>query len=98
MKHKQVDSIKRKKSSCNAVYISFFVYNTDVDIHYISTSLSHNGTDITLRCQQIHNCDSQIKLHTQILRTAFQKEGALVRHSGFLQQMISENQIMLTST
>ena len=91
MKHKQVDSVEMKKLSCNTAYISFSVYNTDVDIHHVGTSLCHNGTGITLGCQQIHNCDSQMKPCTQMLRTAFQKGGALVRHSGFLQQMISGN-------
>ena len=35
MKYKQINNMKKKKSNYNAVYISFFVYNTDVDIHYI---------------------------------------------------------------
>ena len=63
-KHKQINSVKMKKSNYNAVYISFSVYNTDVDIHHIDTSLCHNGTSITLGYQQIYNCDSQMKLHT----------------------------------
>ena len=96
MKHKQVNDIERKKSNNNTVYISFSVYKIDVDIHHIGTSLC-NGASITLRCQQIHNCGSQMRLHTQILRTAFQRKRALVRCSGFLQQMISENQTVLTS-
>ena len=79
-----------KRLNCNAAYISFSVYNTDVDIHYVDAFLCHNDAGITLGCQQIHNCDSQMKLCTQILRTAFQREGALVRCSGFLQQMITE--------
>ena len=90
-KHKQVDRVEMKKLSCNAVYISFSVYNTDVDIHYVNTSFHCNDAGITLRCQQIHNCGSQMKLCTQMLRTAFQRRGALVRCSGFLQQMISED-------
>ena len=36
MKHKQVDNVKRKKSSCNTAYISFSVYNIDIDIHHVS--------------------------------------------------------------
>ena len=90
-KHKQVDSVKMKKLSCNTVYILFSIYNTDVDIHHIDVSFHCNDTSITLGCQQIHNCDSQMKLHTQMLRTVFQRERVLVRHSGFLQQMISED-------
>ena len=82
MKHKQIDNVKMKRLSCNTAYISFSVYNTDVDIHYIDVSLHHNGAGITLGCQQIHNCDSQMKLCTQMLRTAFQKERALIKHSG----------------
>ena len=42
--------MKMKKSNCNTVYISFSVYNTDVDIHYVNTSLCHNDADITLGC------------------------------------------------
>ena len=84
-KHKQVDSVKKKKLNCNAVYISFSVYNTDIDIHYVDASLPHNGAGITLGCQQVHNCDSQMKLHTQMLRTAFQRKRAFIRCSGFLQ-------------
>ena len=38
--HKQVDNVKRKKLSDNTAYISFFVYNTDVDIHHISVPSS----------------------------------------------------------
>ena len=40
-----------KKLNCNAAYISFSVYNTDVDIHHVNMSLCYNGTDITLGCQ-----------------------------------------------
>ena len=40
MKHKQVDYVEREKSSCNAVYISFSVYNTDVDIHHVDAPSS----------------------------------------------------------
>ena len=47
-----------KKLSCNTVYISFSVYNTDVDIHYVNVFLCYNDTSITLKCQQIHNCGS----------------------------------------
>ena len=86
-----------KKLNYNTVYISFSVYNIDVDIHYINAFLYCNDASITLRGQQIHNCNSQIKLHTQMLRTAFQRKGAFVRHSGFLQQMISRDQTVLTS-
>ena len=50
MKHKQIDSVKMKKSSCNAVYISFSVYNTDVNIHYVDTFLCCNDVSITLGC------------------------------------------------
>ena len=50
MKCKQVDNVKRKKLSCNAVYILFFVYNIDIDIHYINISLLYNNTSITLKC------------------------------------------------
>ena len=39
-----------KKLNCNAVYISFSVYNTDVDIHHVNTSLHYNDVDITLKC------------------------------------------------
>ena len=71
MKHKQIDSVKMKKLNCNAVYISFSVYNIDVDIYYVDVFLYCNGASIILRCQQIHNCDSQMKFHTQMLRTVF---------------------------
>ena len=81
MKHKQVDSVKMKKSSCNTVYISFSVYNTDVNIYHVNVFLCCNNTSITLKCQQIHNCDSQMKLHTQMLRTAFQRKKAFIKHS-----------------
>ena len=40
-----------KKLSCNAVYISFSVYNADVDIHYVDAFLCCNGAGITLECQ-----------------------------------------------
>ena len=40
MKHKQINCVKRKKLSCNTVYISFSVYNTDVDIHHINVPSS----------------------------------------------------------
>ena len=40
MKYKQVNNVERKKSNNNTVYISFSVFNTNVDIHYISTSFS----------------------------------------------------------
>ena len=36
MKHKQINYVKRKKLNCNTVYISFSVYNIDVDIHHVS--------------------------------------------------------------
>ena len=36
IEHKQVNNVKRKKLNDNTVYISFSVYNTDVDIHHIS--------------------------------------------------------------
>ena len=97
IKHKQIDKMKMKKSNCNTVYISFSVYNIDVDIYHVNVSLYYNGTGITLECQQIHNCGSQMKLCIQMLRTAFQKERILVSCSGFLQQMISGNQVVLTS-
>ena len=61
IKHKQIDSVKMKKSNCNAVYISFSVYNTDIDIHHINMFFHHNDISITLECQQIHNCDFQMK-------------------------------------
>ena len=57
IKHKQINNMKMKKSSCNAVYISFFVYNINVNIHYINVSFHCNNTDITLKNQQIYNCD-----------------------------------------
>ena len=56
MKHRQIDNVKRKKSNCNAVYILFSVYNTDADIYHVNAFLPCNGTGITLRCQQTHNC------------------------------------------
>ena len=71
MKHKQINSVKREKLNCNAVYISFSVYNIDVDIYYVDVFFLCNDISITLGCQQIHNCDSQMKLCTQILKTAF---------------------------
>ena len=58
IKHKQVDRVKMKKLNCNTVYISFSVYNIDVDIHYINVFLHHNNAGITLKCQQIYNCES----------------------------------------
>ena len=64
MKHKQIDNVKMKKLNCNAVYILFSVYNTDVNIHHIDVFLCCNDTGITLKCQQIHNCGSQMKLCT----------------------------------
>ena len=64
IEHKQINSVKRKKSNCNAAYILFSVYNTDADIHYVNMFLPHNGAGITLGCQQTHNCCSQMKLHT----------------------------------
>ena len=97
MKYKQINNVKMKKLNCNTVYISFSVYNTNVNIHHVDVSLCYNGAGITLGGQQIHNCDSQIKLCTQILKTAFQKKKIFVKCSGFLQQMISENQAVLTS-
>ena len=62
-KHKQINNLKMKKLNCNTVYISFSVYNTDVDIYYVDIFLCHNNISITLKCQQIHNCNSQMKLH-----------------------------------
>ena len=38
MKCKQVNSMKKKKLNCNAVYISFFVYHIDVDIYHVDVS------------------------------------------------------------
>ena len=35
IRHKQVNYAKKKKSCYNAVYISFSVYNIDVNIHYV---------------------------------------------------------------
>ena len=58
MKYKQIDSIKIKKSNNNTVYISFSVYNIDVNIHYINIFLYCNNINIILKYQQIHNCDS----------------------------------------
>ena len=51
MKHKQIDNMKMKKLNCNTVYISFFIYNTDINIHYINVFLCCNDVDITLECQ-----------------------------------------------
>ena len=53
-----------KKLNYNAVYISFSVYNTDVDIHHVNMSFHYNDVGITLECQQIYNCCSQMKLCT----------------------------------
>ena len=64
MKHRQIDDVERNKLSCNAIYILFSVYNTDPDIHHVDVFLFCNGTDITLRCQQTHNCCFQMKLCT----------------------------------
>ena len=50
MKHKQINKVKMKKSSCNTVYISFSVYNIDVDIHHVNVFLCCNDASITLRC------------------------------------------------
>ena len=50
MKYKQVNNVKMKKLNCNAVYISFSVYNTDVNIHHVGTFFCHNGISITLGC------------------------------------------------
>ena len=51
MKHKQVNNVKTKKSNCNTAYISFSVYNTDVNIYHVDISLYHNDASITLECQ-----------------------------------------------
>ena len=91
IKYKQINKVKMKKLNCNAVYISFFIYNNDVNIYHVNVSFCCNGAGITLGCQQIHNCDFQIKFCTQMLRTAYERKGAFVRCSSFLQQMILEN-------
>ena len=64
IKHKQVDNVKMKKLNCNTVYISFSVYNININIHHIDVFFYCNNASITLRCQQIHNCDFQMKLCT----------------------------------
>ena len=58
IKYKQINNIKIKKLNYNAVYISFSVYNIDINIYHINAFLCCNDVDITLKCQQIHNCDS----------------------------------------
>ena len=39
-----------KKLSCNTVYISFSVYNTDVDIHNVDMFFCYDDASITLKC------------------------------------------------
>ena len=64
IKHKQINNVKKEKLNCNTVYISFSVYNINIDIHYVNAFFSCNDAGITLGYQQVYNCGSQMKLCT----------------------------------
>ena len=50
IKYKQINNVKMKKSNYNTVYISFSVYNTDVDIYYVNVFFCYNDISIILKC------------------------------------------------